>query len=60
MSNVHKGQPVATRGKSLKESRGVAVMIHGGERDAEDSLRVAERIGEESFAYLAAAAKDNS
>jgi phospholipase/carboxylesterase len=60
MSNVHRGQPVATRGKSLKESRGVAVMIHGRGRDADDILRVAERIGEESFAYLAPAAKDNS
>jgi predicted esterase len=60
MGNVHKGQPVATRGKPLDESRGVVVMMHGRGRDTDDILRVAERIGEEAFAYLAPAAEDNS
>jgi predicted esterase len=61
MNNPHKGQPVATRGKPIEESRGVVVMMHGRERDTEDILGVAERIGEEeSFAYVAPAAKDNS
>ena len=60
MSNVHKGQPVATRGKPLEESRGVVLMMHGRERDTDDILSVAERIGDPNFAYLAPAAKDNS
>jgi predicted esterase len=60
MSNQHKGQPVATRGKPLEESRGVVVMMHGRGRDTEDVLGLAERIGEKTFAYLAPAAKDNS
>jgi predicted esterase len=60
MSNPHAGRPVATRGKPLEESRGLAVMIHGRGRDADDILGVAERIGEPDFAYLAPAAKDNS
>ena len=60
MSNLHKGQPVATRGKPLEESRGVVVMMHGRGRDTEDILGVAERIGEETFAYLAPSAKNNS
>jgi predicted esterase len=60
MSNVHNGQPVATRGKPLEESRGVVVMMHGRERDTEDILSIADRIGEESFTYLAPAAKDNT
>jgi predicted esterase len=60
MSNVHKGQPLTTRGKPLEESRGVVVMMHGRDRDTDDILSVADRIGEESFAYLAPAAKDNS
>ncbi len=57
MSNPHKGQPMATRGRPLEESRGVAVMMHGRGRDTEDILSVAERIDEEYFAYLAPAAK---
>jgi predicted esterase len=60
MSNVHKGQPVAARGKPLAESRGVVLMMHGRERDTDDILSVAERIGDPNFAYLAPAAKDNS
>jgi predicted esterase len=60
MSNPHTGQPVATRGKPLEESRGVAVMIHGRGRDTDDILGVAQRIGDRDFAYLAPAAKDNS
>jgi predicted esterase len=60
MSNVHRGQPVAKRGKPLEESRGAVVMMHGRGRDTEDILRMAERIGEETFVYLAPAAKDNS
>ena len=60
MSNVHRGQPVAKRGKPLEESRGAVVMMHGRGRDTEDILGVAQRIGHEAFAYLAPAAKDNS
>ena len=61
MNNPHKGLSVAIRGKPIDESRGVVVMMHGRERDTEDILEVAERIGEEkSFTYVAPAAKDNS
>ncbi len=60
MSNVHKGQPVATRGKPLGESRGVAVMLHGRARDTNDILEVAGRIGNPDFTYLAPAAKDKT
>jgi predicted esterase len=60
MSNQHKGQPVATRGKPLEESSGVAVMIHGRGRDTDDILGVAERMGEETLAYFAPAAYGNS
>ena len=60
MSNPHAGQPMATRGRPTEESRGVAVMVHGRGRDTDDILGVAERIGEESFTYLAPAATDNS
>jgi len=60
MRNLHKGQPVAARGRPIKESRCVAVMVHGRGRDTEDILRVADRFGEGSFTYLAPAAKDNS
>jgi len=34
--------------------------MHGRGRDTEDILGVAERIGEETFAYLAPAAKNSS
>jgi predicted esterase len=60
MSNPHARQPVATRSRTLEESRGVVVMIHGRGRDTDDILGVAERIGDPDFAYLAPAAKDNS
>ena len=60
MSNPHREQPVAAMGKLIKESRGVAVMAHGRGHDTDDILGVAERIGEESFAYLAPAAADSS
>ena len=60
MTNPHEGQPVATMGKPVEEGRGVAVMLHGRGRDTADILGVAGRIGEESFAYLAPAARDNS
>jgi predicted esterase len=60
MSNVHKGQPVAARGKPLEESRGAVVMMHGRGRDTDDILGVAERVGDDNFTYLAPAAKDNS
>ena len=60
MSNPHKGRPVATRGKAPEESRGVAVMLHGRDRDTDDILSVADRIGVPDFAYLAPAADHNS
>ena len=60
MNNPHRGQPVATRGEPIEESRGVVVMMHGRGRDTGDILSVAERIGEESLTYLAPAAKDNT
>ncbi len=60
MSNPHKGQPVATRGKPLNESRGAVVMMHGRGRDTDDILGVAERVGDDNFTYLTPAAKDNS
>ena len=60
MSNLHEGQPVAARGRPIEDSRCVAVMVHGRGRDTEDILRVADRIGEGSFTYLAPTAKDNS
>ena len=60
MTNPHEGQPVATMGKPVEEGRGVAVMLHGRGRDTADILGVAERIGEESFAYLAPAAEGGS
>ena len=60
MSNPHKGRPVAARGKPPEESRGVVVMMHGRDRDTDDILGVADRIGEPDFAYLAPAADHNS
>jgi predicted esterase len=60
MSNPHKGQPVATSGRPLEESRGAAVMMHGRGRDTDDILGVAERVDEETFAYVAPAAEGNS
>lgn len=60
MSNPHTGQPMATRGRPIEESRGVAVMVHGRGRDTDDILGVAERIGNPNFAYLAPAAEGNS
>jgi predicted esterase len=60
MSNPHRGQPVATRGKPLEECRGVVVMMHGRGRDTDDILGVAERIGDPDFAYLAPAAGGNT
>jgi predicted esterase len=60
MSNPHKGQPLATSGARVNESRGVAVMVHGRGRDTDDILGVAERIGEDGIAYLAPAAEGNS
>lgn len=60
MSNPHKELPLATRGRSLQESRGVAVMMHGRGRDTDDILMLADRIGAEGFSYLAPAAHENS
>jgi predicted esterase len=60
MSNPHRGQPVATRGKAPEESSGAVVMMHGRDRDTDDILGVADRIGEPDFAYLAPAADHNS
>jgi predicted esterase len=60
VSNPHRGQPVATSGAPLEESRGVAVMMHGRGRDTDDILGVAERVGEDGIAYLAPAAEGNS
>ncbi len=60
MSNPHEGQPVATRGKPLNESRGAVVMMHGRGRDPEDILGVADRIDDENLTYLAPAAASNS
>ena len=60
MSNPHAGRPMATRGRPIEESHGVAVMVHGRGRDTDDILGVAERIGDPNFAYLAPAAEGNS
>ena len=60
MSNPHKGLPVATRGQPLRESHGVAVMMHGRGRDTDDILGLADRIGVAGFSYLAPAAHENS
>ena len=60
MSNPHKGQPVATRGRPPEEGRGAVVMMHGRGRNTDDILGIADRIGEPDLAYLAPAADDNS
>ena len=60
MSNPHAGLPVATRGRPIAESRGVAVMMHGRGRDADDVLGLADRIDVEGFSYLAPAAHESS
>ena len=60
MSNPHRGQPIARRGKPLQESRAVMVMMHGRGRDTDDILAVAERIGDPHVAYLAPAASDHT
>src|SRR5262245_20692876 len=60
MSNPHRGQPVATIGKPLHESRAVVMMMHGRGRDTDDILAVAERIGDPWFTYLAPAASDHT
>ena len=60
MSNPHKGQPVATRGRPPEEGRGAVVMMHGRGRNTDDILGIADRIGEPDLAYLAPAADRNS
>lgn len=60
MIQYHEGQPLAVRGKPLEESRAVGVMIHGRDRTTVDILELASRIGNNSFAYLAPTAKDNT
>ena len=60
MNNPHEGLPVATRGRTLSESRGAVVMMHGRGRDTEDILSLADRFGVDALAYLAPAARDGT
>ncbi|HEY4383190.1 MAG TPA: dienelactone hydrolase family protein [Ktedonobacteraceae bacterium] len=56
----HEGQPLVTRGRPLDASRNVVIMMHGRGRTTDDILTLADRIGDDSFTYLAPAAKDNT
>lgn len=60
MGNPHEGQPVATKGTPLGESRRAVVMLHGRGRDTEDILDLADRIGDDTLSYLAPAAEGAS
>lgn len=60
VSNIHRGQPVATLGAPLGAGRGVALLIHGRGRDPDDMLAVAARLAEPAFTYLAPAAAGGS
>jgi predicted esterase len=60
MIHYHDGQPIAARARPLEESRAVCVMIHGRGGTTDNILELADRIGNNSFAYLAPAAKDNT
>ena len=54
------GQPVASSGVPLHESRCVVVMIHGRGRDTADILALAERIDLPEVAYIAPAAQNST
>lgn len=56
----HEGQPLEERGRPLAESHAVAIMMHGRGGTSGDILTLASRIGNDSFTYLAPAAKDNT
>lgn len=49
----HAGQPVLTRGPSLREARLVAILLHGRGASAEDILSLARELRAKDVAYLA-------
>ncbi|HYU72965.1 MAG TPA: phospholipase [Ktedonobacteraceae bacterium] len=60
MTHHHEGQPLVMRGRPLETSHTVALMIHGRGRTTDDILELADRIGNDTFTYLAPTAKGNT
>ncbi|WDL95917.1 alpha/beta hydrolase [Alicyclobacillus sp. ALC3] len=51
--NIHMRQPAVTRGARLQEASAAVVMMHGRDRNVEDILSIADRIGLPSVHYVA-------
>src|SRR5438128_4374244 len=60
VDDLHRGQPVATAGMPLGESRAVMIMVHGRNAAPRNILDLAQRLDRPAWTYLAPAAARNT
>jgi predicted esterase len=60
VDDLHRGQPVATAGVPLGESRAVMIMVHGRNAAPRNILDLAQRLDRPAWTYLAPAAARNT
>lgn len=60
MENLHRNQPVFSRGRSLDSAAGAVIMLHGRGASAEDILGLVEEFQVPELAYLAPQAARNT